>query len=261
MGLEHPRRPLYNKVTLVKYSLIVAGAILFGFWLYFYNGTKEVQMHRITNVDELALVRDSKTLHDHAPRVLYWENFLSDEECDSIIAENVPRLKRSSVANPDKIEKSKDLSRIDEVRTSSGAWIGRSSDNPIIKKFTKRVSMWSTLPKSHGEDIQFLEYQPGQYYKPHYDFFDPEIYSAFLVDGGQRVASVLCFLNDVPKGGETLFPEVNLSVKPKKGAAIVWFNSLLNGTLDRKSMHGGEPVQEGVKYVVVQWMRQFPRGR
>jgi len=91
-------------------------------------------------------------------------------------------------------------------------------------------------------------------------FFDPEIYAAFLKDGGQRFCSVLCFLNDVTEGGETLFPSIDLAVKPKKGAAILWYNTFPNGTLDRRSVHGGNSVVEGVKYVAIQWMRMLPRG-
>ncbi len=62
-------------------------------------------------------------------------------------------------------------------------------------------------------------------------------------------------MNDVEEGGETIFPQVKISVKPKKGAAIIWWNSI-NGTLDPASLHGGSPVLKGTKYVAVQWLRE-----
>eukprot|EP01114_Cavostelium_apophysatum_P004299 TRINITY_DN1449_c0_g1_i1.p1 TRINITY_DN1449_c0_g1~~TRINITY_DN1449_c0_g1_i1.p1 ORF type:complete len:139 (+),score=30.59 TRINITY_DN1449_c0_g1_i1:286-702(+) len=135
--------------------------------------------------------------------------------------------------------------------------MNKRSREVAIDKFTRRNSLWSTLPRENGEDVQILQYEIGQYYKPHFDFFDPAIYEAYLRNGGQRVASVLCFLNDVEEGGETLFPAVNLAVKPKKGSAILWYNTYLNGTLDRNALHGGNPVIKGIKYVAVQWLREF----
>jgi len=172
MGLEAPRKTLFTKPMLVKYGLASAGVILFILWVYFYNGTKETKLQTIYAIkDKDAMIVESEVLNENAPRVLYWENFLTTEECDFIVAQIIKKLERSAVATPDKVEKDKGLSKVDSVRTSSGAWIGRYSDEPAVQKFTRRVSMWSGVPRNHGEDIQFLEYKPGQYYKPHFDFF------------------------------------------------------------------------------------------
>ncbi len=82
--------------------------------------------------------------------------------------------------------------------------------------------------------FQILQYDIGQQYVAHFDWFDPVHFGHYLENGGQRVATVLvrsihlsrdqCFLNDVEEGGETEFPAVNLRVAPKKGAAILWYN-------------------------------------
>lgn len=46
------------------------------------------------------------------------------------------------------------------------------------------------------------------------------------------------------KGGSTSFPPLNLTVKPKKGDAIFWTNKKIDGTMDERVLHAGEPVTE-----------------
>jgi prolyl 4-hydroxylase len=64
------------------------------------------------------------------------------------------------------------------------------------------------------------------------------------------------YLNDVPAGGETVFPKLNLSVVPEKGSAVhfEYCNSL--GQIDARTLHGGLPVKEGEKWISTKWMRQ-----
>jgi len=246
-----------NKRILLKGGIFIFILLALGLWYYIYTDTKERQRDMIAfEQDRLIMENVSRVLHESTPRVLYWENFLTSEECDSIVEMAMPDFKRSEVAIN---KEGKETGHVNDVRTSSGAWLSRHSSVPALKKFTRRVSLWSSISKDHGETIQVLQYDKGQYYKPHYDFFNPIQFKQFLANGGQRVASVLCFLNDVVSGGETVFPLAYLSIKPKKGAAILWFNAYLNGTEDPSSQHGGEPVQEGTKYVIIQWMRQHAR--
>ena len=79
------------------------------------------------------------------------------------------------------------------------------------------------------------------------DYFDPKKYGdELLKNGGQRIVSILCYLNDVPEGGETTFPFINLDVKPIKGSAVMWYNADLEGNLDATSLHAGKPVLQGL---------------
>lgn len=55
----------------------------------------------------------------------------------------------------------------------------------------------------NGESIQILHYEHGQKYEPHYDYFHDKVNQEL---GGHRVATVLMYLSDVEKGGETIFP-------------------------------------------------------
>lgn len=55
-------------------------------------------------------------------------------------------------------------------------------------------------------------------------------------------------LTDVTSGGSTVFPDIGISVKPEKGAALVWYNLLRNGEGDRRTLHAACPVISGIKW-------------
>jgi hypothetical protein len=55
----------------------------------------------------------------------------------------------------------------------------------------------------NAEPIQVLRYEIGQKYDAHFDYFRDTVNLRF---GGQRVATVLMYLTDVKRGGETVFP-------------------------------------------------------
>lgn len=70
----------------------------------------------------------------------------------------------------------------------------------------------------------FTFFQVGRYYTTqkyanHWDAFDfgTEDGWRFAQNGGQRVCTVLVYLNDVVFGGCTSFPRLGLRVQPKKG--------------------------------------------
>ena len=115
-------------------------------------------------------------------------------------------------------------------------------------------------PLENGEGLQILNYQVGAEYKVHFDYFDPanSANKIHLAHGGQRVSTLVIYLNDVESGGETLFPEVKLSVEPTKGSAVYFEYCNSSGQVDAKSLNGGLPVTAGEKWIATKWMRQRP---
>lgn len=75
---------------------------------------------------------------------------------------------------------------------------------PIIKQSDSNQScnicVWIS---ENGEDIQVLRYEHGQKYDPHYDYFTDKVN---IAQGGHRFVTVLMYLTNVTKGGETVFP-------------------------------------------------------
>lgn len=57
------------------------------------------------------------------------------------------------------------------------------------------------------------------------------------------------------QGGCTAFPKLGLQVAPKKGNAVFFVNTSASGEPDERTLHGGDPVVAGVKYVATKWLR------
>lgn len=54
-------------------------------------------------------------------------------------------------------------------------------------------------------------------------------------------------LSDVLNGGYTVFPKLNVFLKPVKGAMVSWHNLHRSLNKDSRTLHAGCPVIEGVK--------------
>ena len=55
--------------------------------------------------------------------------------------------------------------------------------------------------------MQILHYEHGEKYEPHYDYFHDKVNQEL---GGHRIATVLMYLSNVGKGGETVFPDAEV---------------------------------------------------
>lgn len=188
------------------------------------------------------------------PNVAVLGDFLDEAECDMITALSLPKLVPSKVvSNADGSE------ALDPVRTSYGTYFARGSIDEL-RPIEERIACLTGMPVDHGEGLQVLRYSIGARYVPHYDFFPPEVNGSQVhltpKRGGQRVATIVIYLNTVSLGGETEFPEVGCKVAAVKGNAC--FFSYMNdqGQLDRNSLHSGNPVEAGEKWIATWWMRQ-----
>jgi prolyl 4-hydroxylase len=77
---------------------------------------------------------------------------------------------------------------------------------------------------------------------------------------GQRVATVLMYLNEVEEGGTTSFTELNITTKPAKGDAIIFYNCKPNGEPDLQTMHSGDKVLKGTKWLAIKLINQKGHG-
>ncbi|XP_052196950.1 probable prolyl 4-hydroxylase 7 [Diospyros lotus] len=197
------------------------------------------------------------------PRAFIYKGFLTDEECDHLIQLAKDNLQKSMVADNESggsIES--------EVRTSTGMFLQKAQDE-IVSHIEARIAAWTFLPAENGEAIQILRYELGQKYEPHFDYF----YDKFNQElGGHRDATVLMYLSNVKRGGETVFPaseakytqpndhsfsdcaKRGYAVKPVKGDALLFFSLHPNATTDPLSLHGSCPVIEGEKWSATKWI-------
>ena len=185
-----------------------------------------------------------------SPRVVVFGGLLSDEECDALINAARPRLSRSlTVATKTGGEE------VNADRTSQGMFFQRG-ESALITKIEARIAKLVNWPEINGEGIQVLQYVPGTEYKPHYDYFDPSEpgTATILKRGGQRVGTLVMYLREPEKGGGTVFPNVHLSVAPKRGNAV--FFSYERPDPSTRTLHGGAPVTAGEKWIATKWLRE-----
>ncbi len=192
----------------------------------------------------------------NAPRIILFGGFLSDAECDELVRLAEPKLTRSTVVNA-----ATGAYDVHPDRTSRGGHFLRG-ENELIRRIETRISNLTNFPIENGEPIQILHYVPGAEYKPHFDYFDPALpgNEKVLAMGGQRVATLVMYLNEVQAGGSTVFPEVGIDVLPKKGNAVYFAYTTDDNRLDPRSLHGGSPVQAGEKWIATKWIRQRAYG-
>lgn len=190
--------------------------------------------------------------HLKHPRIVVLANFLTDAECHALIAAAKPRMRRSLTVDT---QSTSGGDALNADRTSDGMFFNQS-EGELVARIEARIATLLRWPIHKGEGLQVLHYLPGAQYKAHYDYFDPHAASApaLLARGGQRLGTLLMYLNTPVKGGGTTFPAVGFEVAAQKGYAV--FFSYDKPDPSTLSLHGGAPVIEGEKWVATKWLRE-----
>lgn len=101
-----------------------------------------------------------------------------------------------------------------------------------------------------GEYPQVAHYQAGEHFLEHEDAFPFE----HAVDTNyQRRATLLLYLNTVERGGSTVFPGLDLEVKPEQGKALLFFPSFADGKPDHRTLHEARPAVDD-KWIAQVWI-------
>ena len=186
----------------------------------------------------------------HKPNIYTIEHFLTDDECDRLVKlireYNIPS--RLTHYSGDK-----------DFRTSNTHHFSES--DTFTKKINDKICKHLVIDPKFGEPMQGQYYKPGNQFKNHYDWFDPnhkEVWNKFgKPQGGQRTWTFMIYLNDTEEGGETYFPKLDKTFYPKKGTALVWLNTLGDKNDPNPDMlHSGKPVKKGEKFIVTKWFRK-----
>jgi prolyl 4-hydroxylase len=163
---------------------------------------------------------------------------------------------------------------------SRNTWVSRTK-SPILDTINRRAADLLQLDEallrrrtadeypdlntkaSIAEDLQLVHYDVSQQYvyTPHHDFSMPNSGAA---NQPARFATVLFYLNDDMKDGETAFPRWKhaetgdqLKVTPEVGKAILFYSLLPDGNMDELSEHAALPVIEGEKWLINMWAKSL----
>jgi len=178
------------------------------------------------------------------------DNVLTPEECEEVIRTGESMMTKSTTVG---IE-------INDYRTSSNAFINKDTEIPALQKINLITESLTELPLENQESTCIVKYNEGEEYKVHKDNLDHgghnnEETNIELERGGDRLYSVMFYLNDDMEGGGTFFVAPGIEVRPKIGRCVVWKN-YINGVVNNKSAHAGLPIEKGVKYIAVKWVRE-----
>ena len=186
-----------------------------------------------------------------APDVVLLDNFMTAAECDELCALSKSTLTKSTV-----VDDATGNAVNHAHRTSLGTYFALGQ-YPLVAKIEARIGEITGTPVVNGEGIQILNYAGGGEYRPHFDYFpDNEGGRVHTAVSGQRIITVVMYLNDVTAGGATVFPDLKLSVYPKKGSALYFSYFNAQGQVDPSTLHGGAPVLEGEKWIATKWIRE-----
>jgi prolyl 4-hydroxylase len=180
------------------------------------------------------------------------DDFLSEAECDAIVAIANRQLRPSTVTveSEDKY-----------YRTSRTCDLSLLND-PTVALLDLKIATTLGIRPEYSEGIQAQRYDVGEQFKKHTDYFEPGTteYLRFAADRGNRTWTFMVYLNEGMQGGGTHFFAIDRTFQPKKGQAVIWNNLHTDGTPNHDTLHSGEPVTAGHKIIITKWFRENGSG-
>lgn len=172
------------------------------------------------------------------PYIYTIDKFLSTAECKLIINMSEKNVQKSRV-----VDASSGQGVEHPSRTSESCYYGYD-----LKWLVSRVHRLTGVSQKFQEPTQVCRYLTGQFYQSHQDGFQ------VLDEKGQRIGTVLIYLNDVQNGGGTYFNNLNIRIQPKEGMALIFFPGKLDGPIDERMLHTAENASD-IKWVSQVWLR------
>lgn len=184
------------------------------------------------------------------PAISIVPDVLSDAVCDYVMAMAEPALRRGMIVNERGSES------VEDVRSNRVMNFGLADSDVVLELINHRLAEAAGMPVENAEGLGVLHYVPGERYAPHVDYIAETPQNAeHLAARGQRVRTVLVYLNDDFEGGSTDFPRLNLSFKPSRGSALIFDSVGPSGQVEPLSLHSGTPTTRGEKWVISKWFR------
>lgn len=202
------------------------------------------------------------------PPIFTIDNFLSSNECDRL---------SSLIINDDDDDDDKRVERMPSPTFSSPTTtsISKRTSTTWFCRYTAVTTFLAKVghllpPNSvtiyQMEEPQIVRYEVGQEFTFHYDTMPGDICNT---NGGQRIATIIVYLNDVKDGcgGGTIFRDLcmdrsrrrrQLTITPKKGTAVLFYPAYRDtGKCDIRTLHGGEVVTNGGEKRIIQlWIHE-----
>ena len=187
------------------------------------------------------------------PSIVVFENALPVEICNAIITKH----KRDTM-NPSSGTESRreSFAQVTELVEQRGISLGMNPRHYDIIAST--IVKYAEIPFDHIEACDIYNYETGQFLDLHHDYpYDPRQIN-YYKHGGDRVGSGVFYLNDDFEGGETNFPKLGVSVKPKAGS-FLYFKQCYDEETNWSTIHESKIISEGIKWVSACFFSDQPR--
>ena len=186
------------------------------------------------------------------PRIAMVKRFISSATCDWLIERAKPHLQRAQT-----FALADGKAADDGARTNRAAEFLPGRIDTVLSFVRARIAGFTGMSTGVLETSQVLHYSVGELYAPHYDFLDVRQagHARQVAEHGQRVLTLLIYLNEGYGDGETYFPKLERGFKGRKGDALVFWNVTPDGAPDPLTLHMGSAPTRGEKWLFSQWIR------
>ena len=187
------------------------------------------------------------------PRIFTVDEFVSRGECAHLMTLAGMNFRPAEALTSDI------LSQENRAFTGNMAALQATLCDAVVRQVERRVGAVFGLPASQVEPLSVLRYQGGHSYAPHVDYFDAARLAENLLRGdraGQRIASFLVYLHAPEAGGETHYLSLGKKIAGRERMALCHYNCLPTGEPDPATLHTGEPVVRGEKWLARTTLRE-----
>ncbi|XP_017058855.2 prolyl 4-hydroxylase subunit alpha-1 [Drosophila ficusphila] len=134
----------------------------------------------------------------------------------------------------------------------------QGSTAAVTRSINRRIADMSGLDIHENMALHLTNYGLGGHLGKHVDYVELAKRPAdFFADiGGDRIATAMLYATDVSLGGTTVFTKLKLTVEPKKGNALIWFNLNNAGDPDPLTEHSVCPVVIGSLWTITKWIHE-----
>lgn len=180
-----------------------------------------------------------------SPFVSLVHQLVTGPETDELVNTSIPKLKKHAMNGAEGLLHFAEGTTINSKAAIAERILDRISD--LTGLVTREIEGF----EDHWvQGLQVLNYGVAGTFLPHADdAYEPR---RAMEMAGYRMASVLIYLNDVTAGGATAFTSLNVTVIPRKGSAVLWYNRRPSGDLEENTTHAECLVAVGTKWVALQ---------
>lgn len=181
------------------------------------------------------------------PWVVYFHKFLAEDEVKALEDQLFSRDFMKSAAG---------YGGKNSARHSETAFCTPPCDeHPAVQTMYQRASNITHVPLVNFDFVQAARYKKGMFFKVHHDNHP----TFNLLPCGTRIYSIFVYLTNVKEGGATAFPRLGLKTPAKRGAAVLFQNTLDSDPeqSDDRTEHEALPVVRGEKRGLNMWLYHY----